>query len=65
MVKKDAVLIDFGYGADADGKLSGDINEESLRANGFVGSYTPTPGGTGPLVVAGLFENFYLLTDRP
>jgi len=65
MVKKDAVLIDFGYGADADGKLSGDINEESLRANGFVGSYTPTPGGTGPLVVAGLFENFYSLTDRP
>jgi 5,10-methylene-tetrahydrofolate dehydrogenase/methenyl tetrahydrofolate cyclohydrolase len=23
--------------------------------------YTPTPGGTGPLLVAKLFENFYEL----
>ncbi|MFA6494825.1 MAG: bifunctional 5,10-methylenetetrahydrofolate dehydrogenase/5,10-methenyltetrahydrofolate cyclohydrolase [Candidatus Paceibacterota bacterium] len=64
LVKKDAVLIDFGYGVDAHGKLSGDLDEESLRADGFVGSYTPTPGGTGPLVVAGLFENFYLLAHQ-
>ena len=61
MIKKDAVLIDFGYGMNADGKVSGDIDEESLRAGGFLGHYTPTPGGTGPLVVAGLFENFYFL----
>ncbi len=63
MVKKDAVLIDFGYGLNADGELSGDIDKESLRASGFTGYYTPTPGGTGPLVVAGLFENFYSLTE--
>lgn len=62
MIKKDAVLIDFGYGMNVDGKVSGDIDEESLRASGFTGHYTPTPGGTGPLVVAGLFENFYFLT---
>jgi methylenetetrahydrofolate dehydrogenase (NADP+)/methenyltetrahydrofolate cyclohydrolase len=24
-------------------------------------SYTPTPGGTGPILVAKLFENFYVL----
>lgn len=61
MVKKDAVLIDFGYGMNAEGKVSGDIDQESLRADDFAGHYTPTPGGTGPLVVAGLFENFYFL----
>ncbi len=64
MVKEDALLIDFGYGIAADGKLSGDIDEESLARADFMGQYTPTPGGTGPLVVAGLFENFYLLTHR-
>ncbi len=63
-VRKDGLLIDFGYGIDASGKLSGDIDQESLRVAGFTGQYTPTPGGTGPLVVAGLFENFYLLADR-
>lgn len=62
MVKKNAVLIDFGYGLNASGAVSGDVDEESLRASGFLGYYTPTPGGTGPLVVAGLFENFYFLT---
>jgi len=24
-------------------------------------TYTPTPGGTGPILVAKLFENFYML----
>jgi methylenetetrahydrofolate dehydrogenase (NADP+)/methenyltetrahydrofolate cyclohydrolase len=61
MVKKNAVVIDFGYGIDARGKVSGDIDEQSFLTGGFDGYYTPTPGGTGPLVVASLFENFYLL----
>jgi 5,10-methylene-tetrahydrofolate dehydrogenase/methenyl tetrahydrofolate cyclohydrolase len=26
--------------------------------------YTPTPGGTGPILVAKLFENFYKLNGK-
>lgn len=58
-IKKGAVLIDFGY-AFKNGKAVGDIDFESCRRKA---SYiTPTPGGTGPMVVAQLFENFYKLT---
>jgi len=59
LVKKDAILIDFGYGIDSKGVCRGDIDVASLEKEGFLGWYTPTPGGTGPLVVAALFSNFY------
>lgn len=55
-LKKDVVVIDYGYGK-KNGKLAGDIEIKSIEK---VASYfTPTPGGTGPIVVAKLFENFY------
>ncbi len=59
-VKNGAVIIDYGYGRDESDTLSGDIDFKSVsRVAGFV---TPTPGGTGPIVVAQLFANFYKLT---
>lgn len=59
MLKADAGIIDFGYGLSSDGKISGDFDAMSLPAS--LSFYTPTPGGTGPILVAKIFENFYKL----
>ncbi len=49
-------VIDFGYeGGKGDLDAS---DEERLEKLAF---WTPTPGGTGPILVAKLFENFYKL----
>jgi methylenetetrahydrofolate dehydrogenase (NADP+) / methenyltetrahydrofolate cyclohydrolase len=56
-LKKDALVIDFGYD-EVGGKMHGDF---AVPASSWGGSYTPTPGGTGPILVAQLFENFYTL----
>jgi len=53
-----AVVIDFGYG-DLNGKMAGDF--DSTEGEGSEVAYTPTPGGTGPILVAKLYENFYKL----
>jgi len=65
MLKKGAGVIDFGYGTDLDGKARGDFDEESLKQTGedYLNFYTPTPGGTGPILVACLFKNFYSLSS--
>ena len=60
-LKEGAVVIDFGFNRDADGKSIGDFDpagadEKNIR-------YTKTPGGTGPVLVAKLFENFCTLND--
>ena len=56
--KKNAVLIDFGYSFE-NGKICGDLDFEKLKDK--AGLITPTPGGTGPILVAKLFENFFKL----
>ena len=63
MLKDGAGVIDFGYSFDENGKIRGDF-DSSQRSNIKSQSlfYTPTPGGTGPILVAKLFENFYKLT---
>ena len=68
MLKDGAGVIDFGYSKDASGKLVGDFESSSLDSTlnpgGHVphpGFYTPTPGGTAPILVAKLMENFYKL----
>lgn len=59
-IKNGAVLIDYSYGTDAGGKISGDVDIESCsKKTQFI---TPTPGGTGPIVVSQLFANFYQLS---
>jgi len=56
MFKPEAGIIDFGYdGNKGDLDVSGDLSKLSF--------YTPTPGGTGPILVAKLMENFYKLNE--
>lgn len=57
-LKESALVIDFGTSRD-EGKLLGDFDPVGADEKNV--SYTPTPGGTGPILVAKLFENFYLL----
>ncbi len=68
-IQENAVVIDFGWDV-VDGKISGDFSvegHETLRpgsgqaSDKRQGFYTPTPGGTGPILVAKLLENFYTL----
>ena len=56
-IKEGALLIDFGYGL-IDGRVSGDFDFASCEKKAII---TPTPGGTGPILVAELFKNFYAL----
>ncbi|PIR98324.1 MAG: hypothetical protein COT88_02310 [Candidatus Colwellbacteria bacterium CG10_big_fil_rev_8_21_14_0_10_41_28] len=58
-LKKGAIVIDYGYSIN-NGRLKGDLSEEAYEK---LSAYTPTPGGTGPILVAKLFENFYKLND--
>jgi methylenetetrahydrofolate dehydrogenase (NADP+)/methenyltetrahydrofolate cyclohydrolase len=57
-IKNGAVVIDFGYGKDEQG-IGGDFSSQDIDDK--EGWYTPTPGGTGPVLVAHLYANFYLL----
>ena len=59
VLKENALVIDFGYGQ-KEGKPSGDFDVSSHNSL-FSILYSPTPGGTGPILVAKLFENFYKL----
>ena len=55
MVKEGAVVIDVGMNRRADGKLTGDVDFESVRS---VASYiTPVPGGVGPMTITMLMQN--------
>lgn len=58
-IKQGAVVIDYGYGRDESDELAGDVDAKSVQK--VAGYLTPTPGGTGPVVVAQLFANFYQL----
>jgi len=64
MMKDNAGVIDFGYSVQ-NGKISGDF-DTTLPATNYqlLNFYTPTPGGTGPILVAKLFENFYVLNEE-
>ncbi len=63
LLKEGAVVVDFGYG-EKNGRLTGDFLPPDGDKN-VSGFYTPTPGGTGPVLVAKLLENFFVLNaDR-
>ena len=55
MLKPGAVFIDVGMQRDENGKLCGDGDFESISA--VAGYMTRTPGGTGPMTIAGLMQN--------
>jgi len=59
MVKAGAVLIDAGT-SESEARIVGDIDPEaSLVASIF----TPVPGGIGPITIAVLFKNLFILTE--
>ncbi len=60
-LKDGAVVIDFGFNRTADGKTTGDFDPAGAEEKNI--RYTKTPGGTGPVLVAKLFENFCTLND--
>ncbi len=55
-LKVSAGVIDFGFPPDFD-------QEKLAAAEGGLSFYTPTPFGTGPILIAKLFENFYFLNS--
>ena len=69
MLKQEAGVIDFGISKEqvANGRemLRGDFDSGQLSdVGGRLSFYTPTPGGTGPILVAKLMENFYKLNEK-
>ncbi len=54
-VKEGAVVIDVGINADADGKLCGDVDFESIREKAAMA--TPVPGGVGAVTTAVLAKH--------
>ena len=62
MIKPGAVFIDVGMRRDENGKLRGDGDFESINA--VAGFMTKTPGGTGPMTIAGLMMNTVELAEK-
>lgn len=55
MVKEGAAVIDVGMDRDAEGKLCGDVDFDSVAPKAsFI---TPVPGGVGPMTICCLMEN--------
>lgn len=62
MVKPGAVVVDVGINRMADGKLTGDVDFDSVKQ---VASYlTPVPGGVGPMTITMLLANTVQAAER-
>ncbi len=61
-IKEGAILIDAGVTRYHDGKVVGDIDRESVKNKAVF--LTPVPGGLGPLTVALLLRNVYLVAEN-
>ena len=62
MVKDGAVVIDVGINRLGNGKITGDVDFESVKEKA---SYiTPVPGGVGPMTIAMLMNNVIKATRR-
>ena len=62
MVKNGAVVIDVGINRLDNGKITGDVDFESVKEKA---SYiTPVPGGVGPMTIAMLMNNVIKATRR-
>ena len=55
MVKPGAVVIDVGMNRKPDGKLTGDVDFESVSK--VADAITPVPGGVGPMTITMLLKN--------
>ena len=55
MVKDGAAVIDVGINRDGQGKLSGDVDFDSVAP--IASAITPVPGGVGPMTITMLLQN--------
>ncbi|MDP4909349.1 MAG: bifunctional methylenetetrahydrofolate dehydrogenase/methenyltetrahydrofolate cyclohydrolase FolD [Burkholderiaceae bacterium] len=62
MVKAGAIVIDVGINRNAEGKLCGDVDFESVKT--VAGAITPVPGGVGPMTIAMLLVNTVEAAER-
>ena len=62
MVKDGAVVIDVGINRLDNGKITGDVDFESVKEK--AGYITPVPGGVGPMTIAMLMNNVIKATKR-
>ena len=58
MVKEGAIVIDVGINRNADGKVCGDVDFETVKEK--TSYITPVPGGVGPMTITMLMYNTYL-----
>lgn len=61
MLKAGTVVIDAGSGIDAEGKIAGDFDAADADERNI--TYSPVPGGVGPLTVVVIFENLLTLVS--
>ena len=59
--KPGAIVVDVGIHRLESGKLAGDVNVEGLSERNI--SYTPVPGGVGPMTVSQLLDNLLKLVE--
>jgi methylenetetrahydrofolate dehydrogenase (NADP+)/methenyltetrahydrofolate cyclohydrolase len=62
MVRTGAVVIDVGINILPGGKLTGDVDFQSVRQK--ASCITPVPGGVGPMTVTMLLENTVAAAER-
>jgi methylenetetrahydrofolate dehydrogenase (NADP+) / methenyltetrahydrofolate cyclohydrolase len=62
-VKPGAVVLDVGINRLPDGKLTGDVDFDSVAP--VCKAITPVPGGVGPMTIATLLWNTYRLASQP
>ncbi len=62
MVKPGAIVIDVGTNRTAEGKLTGDVDFESVKD--VAGWISPVPGGVGPMTIAMLLTNTVEAAER-
>lgn len=62
MIKSGAVIIDVGISRQADGRLCGDVDFDSVKEK--AGYITPVPGGVGPMTIIMLMNNTVEAAER-
>jgi methylenetetrahydrofolate dehydrogenase (NADP+)/methenyltetrahydrofolate cyclohydrolase len=62
MVKAGATVIDVGINRMPDGKITGDVDFESVKEK--AGNITPVPGGVGPMTITMLLCNTIEAAER-
>jgi methylenetetrahydrofolate dehydrogenase (NADP+)/methenyltetrahydrofolate cyclohydrolase len=62
MVKPGATVIDVGINRMPDGKITGDVDFESVKEK--AANITPVPGGVGPMTITMLLGNTVEAAER-